>query len=76
MRMRHGKHIARWTGSDGKRHEKACDTAREAKQVQRDGVRERLAKKIQALLPAPSRKSRRSGRRAAAGPSTESSPKK
>lgn len=60
MRKRYGKYFARWTGADGKRHEKACDTPAAAKKLQLKMTIERIEKK--ALAP-KSRRSRRSPKR-------------
>jgi hypothetical protein len=41
----YGKYVARWTGADGKRHSKACETAKEAKKLQAKMIHERQTKK-------------------------------
>jgi hypothetical protein len=53
MRKRYGKFYARWTGADGKRHEKACDTAHAAEKYQREQKLEVLEKKVHALRLSP-----------------------
>jgi hypothetical protein len=70
MRKRYGKYFARWTGTDGKRHEKACDTPSAAKKLQAKMTAERLAKKARPTRSSrPSRKAgplRKNGRVATA----------
>ena len=45
MRKKWGKFYARWTGADGKRHEKACPTMKKAKDEQRKQIAARTKAK-------------------------------
>jgi len=61
MLKKWGKFYARWTGSDGKRHIKACRTMRAARREQQKQRRETQRKKDRS--PATSASSRAPGRR-------------
>jgi len=74
MKTKYGKFYARWTGADGKRHEKACDTKAAAKKLQAKMQAERETKKAQATAR-PSAKSVRPGARRQATAPGASSPK-
>jgi hypothetical protein len=63
MRKKYGKWYARWTGPDGRRHEKACPTRKAAETLTAKERARTLRKKARATL-ASTRSAGRGSRRA------------
>ncbi|MBS1841309.1 MAG: hypothetical protein JSS69_05765 [Acidobacteria bacterium] len=79
MKTRYGKWYARWTGPDGKRHEKAFASKRAAKHFQQKMQRERETKKDQRPAPTSAKshgRSRKPQRGIPSAPSPKNSKRK